>query len=108
MNPKPEARTDRRKSRWLQRCVRLLLKSKTSKSRAEQICRAIEKIYPAKLCGERGKYEIHFRVAEDDTKHIWLMMLINDAKAIKSVKQPNDQKLSHAAGDVNREADRPA
>jgi hypothetical protein len=32
-------------------------------------------------------------VPESDTKHIWLMLLLKDVKDIKSVKQPNGQKL---------------
>jgi hypothetical protein len=85
---------------WLQRCVRLLLKSKTSKSRAEQILDAIQDEYPAKLSGKTGNLEIRMLVPESDTKHIWLMLLLKDVKDIKSVKQPNGQKLSHRRTDA--------
>lgn len=74
----------------MQRMVRLLLKCKTTRARAEKLCAAINGVYPARLTGSRGKYEVRFNVADDDTKHIWLLLLIKDAKDIKRVKQPNN------------------
>lgn len=59
-------------------------------SRALKVCDAINRIYPqVKLCGGKGAYQVSFKVPPDDTKHIWLMLLLKDAKDIKSVKQPN-------------------
>jgi hypothetical protein len=82
--------TGRRPPGSRQRMVRLLLKCKTTRTRAEKIRSVINVVYPARLTGERGKYEVRFKVAENDTKHVWLLLMIKDAKDIKRVKQPND------------------
>ena len=67
-----------------ERMVRLLLKCKTSRIRAEKIRSFINTIFRARLTGEPGKYEIRFNVPENDTKHIWLMLVVKDAKDMKT------------------------
>ncbi len=70
--------------------VRLLLKAKTTKAKAEQIRSAINGVYPAWLLGKRGIWEVRFRVPSGDTRHIWLLLLIKDSKDIKRIKQSNE------------------
>ena len=67
-----------------ERMVRLLLKCKTTRTRAEKILSFINSLYPARLTGERGKYEVRFNVPENDTKHTWLMLVVKDAKDMKT------------------------
>ena len=67
-----------------ERRVRLLLKCKTSRIRAEKIRAFVNVIFRARLTGELGKYEIRFNVPENDTKHIWLMLVVKDAKDMKT------------------------
>jgi hypothetical protein len=67
----------------------LLLKARTSQTRAEAICNAIRAVYStAQLFWMMGKYEVRFHAPAGDTKHVWLLLIFRDAKSMRSLKKP--------------------
>ena len=63
--------------------IRLRLKSKTTAQRADLIRRIVAVVFPgATTAGGYGAREVRFRVPENDTKHIWLLLLLKDARDI--------------------------